>query len=28
LLKHMPKMMLILDLFVHVAKETLFVANA
>jgi hypothetical protein len=28
LLGHLPKIMLILDLFVHVAKETLLVANA
>jgi hypothetical protein len=28
LLRHLPKMMLILDLFVHVVVETLLVANA
>jgi hypothetical protein len=28
LLRHLPKMMLILDLLMHVAKETLLVANA
>jgi hypothetical protein len=28
LLRHLPKMMLILDLSMHVAEETLLVANA